>query len=285
MLRLDLGGQPYGKAEHNRTLRESLDARTKGSVEFKHRNISAVLLKMGLPYIDGYRPARNYQRTVLPQVIRTYLESHPEFHKQLASSPVLNPMSPVPVEGAEVGRYFDDPPEHMVVPQGDEKPWLSRRGRKVDYARRDALNRHLGRLGEQFAVEVERRRLLEAGRDSLAARVGKPFRSRSSPRAAQPSSAFCTKVWIFPYPICPGRNSPYVKNGRLRSSGRSMNYSRGNVRSLCLIPATEAPLAQLEEHEGFHSVPPIQWQVPSRHTASTTLECRPSSPSCQRGQL
>lgn len=40
----------------------------------------------------------------------------------------------------------------------------------MDYALRDALNRHLGRLGEQFAVQVERRRLLEAGRDDLAAR-------------------------------------------------------------------------------------------------------------------
>ncbi len=111
MLRLDLGGQPYSKAEHNRTLRESLDARTKGSVEFKHQNVSAVLLGMGLPYIDGYKPARNYQRSVLPQAIQNYLDAHPEVHEQLS------------------------------------------------------------RLGEQFAVEVERRRLLSVGRDDLASRV------------------------------------------------------------------------------------------------------------------
>jgi hypothetical protein len=82
------------------------------------------------------------------------------------------------VDGADVGRYFDDPPEGMVVPQGDEKPWLSRRGRKVDYARRDALNRQLGRLGEQFAVEVERRRLLEAGRDRPAVTAGRSSQCR-----------------------------------------------------------------------------------------------------------
>jgi len=171
MLRLDFGGQPYSKAEHNRTLRERLEARTKGSVEFKHQNVSAVLLEMGLPYIDGYKPARNYQRAVLPQAIQSYLDAHPEVHEQLAASPVLNPTSPPPVDEGDVGRYFDDPPEGMVVPQGDEKPWLSRRGRKVDYARRDALNRHLGRLGEQFTLEVERRRLMGVGRDDLAAKV------------------------------------------------------------------------------------------------------------------
>lgn len=98
------------------------------------------------------------------------VETHGENHEQMASLPVLNPTSPIPMDEEDVGRYFDDPPEGMVQPQGDGKPWISRRGRKVDYARLDALNRQLGRLGEQFAVEVERHRLIEAGRDDLAAR-------------------------------------------------------------------------------------------------------------------
>jgi hypothetical protein len=47
----------------------------------------------------------------------------------------------------------------------------SRRGRRIDFARRDAANRHLGQLGEKFAIEIERRRLLSAGRDDLAAKI------------------------------------------------------------------------------------------------------------------
>jgi hypothetical protein len=43
--------------------------------------------------------------------------------------------------------------------------------RRIDFARKDAENRTLGRLGEEFAIEVERRRLLQLGRDVLAARV------------------------------------------------------------------------------------------------------------------
>jgi hypothetical protein len=58
-----------------------------------------------------------------------------------------------------------------MVPEPEEKPWLSSRGRRIDFARRDAFNRHLGQLGERFTVEIERQRLLVSGRDDLAAKV------------------------------------------------------------------------------------------------------------------
>jgi hypothetical protein len=170
MLWLDLAGQEFVKAERNRALQERLNGRNRTSIEFKHQNISAVLLDMELPYLNGYKPARNYQKRLLPQAVAAYLDTHPEIHELLASSPVLNPTVAPAVE-AQVDRYFDDPPDRMAVPAQGEKPWLSRRGRKVDYAARDALNRHLGRLGEQFVLEIERRSLLEAGRDDLTARV------------------------------------------------------------------------------------------------------------------
>jgi Domain of unknown function (DUF3883) len=171
MMRMDLAEEPFSKAEHNRSLRESLNGRSKGSVEFKHQNISAVLLDREIPYLDGYKPAKNYQKRVLPEAVEDYLAAHPEIYKLIESSPVLNPtLAPRVVEGDALG-YFDDPPDRMSVPVGDSKPWLSRKGRKIDYARRDALNRQLGRLGEQFALELERQRLLAAGRSDLASRV------------------------------------------------------------------------------------------------------------------
>jgi hypothetical protein len=54
---------------------------------------------------------------------------------------------------------------------GLEKPWLSRRGRRIDFAERDAANRRLSKLGEEFAVNVERHRLRKVRRDDLAAKV------------------------------------------------------------------------------------------------------------------
>jgi hypothetical protein len=51
------------------------------------------------------------------------------------------------------------------VPEVEDTPWLSRRGHRIDFARRDAFKRHLGELGEQFAVEPKKQRLGSTGRD------------------------------------------------------------------------------------------------------------------------
>jgi hypothetical protein len=152
-------------------LQPLLDGRSKSSIEFKHQNISAVLVGMGLPYIDGYKPAKNYQRTVLPQAIEDYLIRHPDFFDSLADGVVLNPITAAAIGDRSVEAIFEDRPERIVVPSGEEKPWLSRTGKRIDFARRDATNRHLGQLGGKFAVEIEKQRLHFYGRDDLAAKV------------------------------------------------------------------------------------------------------------------
>src|SRR5262249_28582502 len=111
MLRAELAGDTYSKADHNRELRTWLDGRSKSSVEFKHQNISAVLVTMGLPYIDGYKPARNYQKTLLPQVIEDYLVRNSEFLDLLAEGRVLNPVSAPDVGGRPVETIFEDRPD------------------------------------------------------------------------------------------------------------------------------------------------------------------------------
>jgi hypothetical protein len=171
MLKAELAGKPYSKAEHNRALQSLLDGRSKSSVEFKHQNISAVLVGMGLPYIDGYKPAWNYQKTVLPQAVEGYLIRHSDVLDSLADGVVLNPVAAPVLGDRPVEAIFEERPERIIVPSTDVKPWLSRKGRKIDFARRDAANRLLGQLGEKFAVEVEKRRLLHHGRDDLAAKV------------------------------------------------------------------------------------------------------------------
>ena len=56
MLRADLAGERYSKAEHSRVPCGRLD-RSEGSIRFKHQNISAVRKGLGEPWIDGYEPA------------------------------------------------------------------------------------------------------------------------------------------------------------------------------------------------------------------------------------
>jgi hypothetical protein len=60
----------------------------------------------------------------------------------------------------------------LAVSQGGAtKLWIYRRGKKIYFARRYFVNRALGRLAEEFTVEVEKCRLLPFGRDDLAAKV------------------------------------------------------------------------------------------------------------------
>ena len=57
MLADDVAGRSYNKAEHNRLLQGTID-RPRGSIEYKHRNISTVLKGLGEDWIRGYLPGR-----------------------------------------------------------------------------------------------------------------------------------------------------------------------------------------------------------------------------------
>lgn len=69
MLAHELRGEPYSKREHNRRLQAVLMARSAGAIEFKHQNISAVMIELGFPYIDGYKPRGNYQELLRTEVL------------------------------------------------------------------------------------------------------------------------------------------------------------------------------------------------------------------------
>jgi hypothetical protein len=172
MLRAELAGELYNKAEHNRRLRPLLDGRSKSAVELKHQNISAVLVGMGLPYLAGYKPARNYQKSLLPHAIADHLARTPGLLEGLAEGRLLDPATGPAIGDGPVDGYFEARPDWVAAfTAGDERPWLSRRGRTLDFARLDAANRRLGQLGEEFVLGLERRRLLACGRDDLAAKV------------------------------------------------------------------------------------------------------------------
>jgi len=170
MLASELAGEAYSKADHNRRLRPLLDGRSRSSVEFKHQNISAVLASLRLPYIEGYKPARNFQGSLVPAV-ETYLTRHPDLLDSLAKRHLERAVSAPVVDDRPIEEYFEGRPEPIALEPIEEKPWHSRRGRRVDFAQLDADNRVLGNLGEEFALAVERRRLLTHGREDLAARV------------------------------------------------------------------------------------------------------------------
>jgi 5-methylcytosine-specific restriction protein A len=62
-------GEQYFKATVNRALREGpLADRSKGSVEYRMQNISAVLEELGCAWINGYKPSRNVGASVRKRI-------------------------------------------------------------------------------------------------------------------------------------------------------------------------------------------------------------------------
>lgn len=155
MLTAEQRGEPYVKAHRNAALMRQT-GRSHGSVEFKHANVSAVLEELGLPWISGYKPRRNYQQALFSAIDR-YLSTHPAM---LETAPAVAPA--LPTESV-----FVDAP----APAADSPPrprGLERLVRKFDPVARDHHNRTLGKAGEEFVLGVERQQLITAGRDDLA---------------------------------------------------------------------------------------------------------------------
>ncbi|MBV1931174.1 MAG: DUF3883 domain-containing protein [Porticoccaceae bacterium] len=169
MLRLELAGQKYNKSQHRRALKECLNNRSDGSVELKHQNISAVLIEMGVQWIDGYKPRSNYQRKLLPGAVEDYLRNNPKLQTLFKADAEKVP--PVPsVEDFLV--VMETPPKsegNRTPTVGDEKAVYNPGG--VNYLEREAQNQLLGEAGEQFVLNFERARLIHAGRQSLADRI------------------------------------------------------------------------------------------------------------------
>ena len=160
MLQVELTGGSVVKAQRNRAL-QALIGRSKGSIEYKHQNISAVLEKLGLPFIKGYKPARHYQRALF-EITVSYLEER-GLDEILAGTGEVEtvPYRVLPYESAPVMK--DD----LVI----DDPAICRIIRKFDPAERDARNRSLGEKGEAFLFQIEQDRLSANGRDDLSSQV------------------------------------------------------------------------------------------------------------------
>lgn len=162
MLRLELAGERYNKTERRRALQQFVK-RSDGSIEFKHQNISAVLREIGLPWIWGYKPARNYQKTALPSGIERYLDAQPFAFKRQRPQRELSLQ-----ESAVI--YLEAAPE-LTSREPDTTVEMKRLVRKFDPAARDARNRELGRAGEEKVFRDEHAQLLAWDRADLALKM------------------------------------------------------------------------------------------------------------------
>lgn len=162
-------GQNYNKAERNRELQKLLSARSRGAIEFKHQNISAVMIEMGYPYVEGYKPRSNFQG-LLQEVVERRVYAMPELTAtvaRLVEQPAQKPACiddilaiqvdpPAPAKKKEA--LYENRPVPKVAP-------------KRNYLEQEARNRSLGRAGEELVLEFEQQRLSRAGHKTLAGRI------------------------------------------------------------------------------------------------------------------
>lgn len=169
MLTLELNGQHFNKRARNAALMQRLDGRSRGSVEFKHANISAALLELGYPYIDGYKPRGNFQKTLLLDVIEEQLAGHFAL-QDAAQAAVLRPAL-VAEDTINDSVWVPAPKPPTKIKENAAVYAPTFRAARRDYLAQEARNRSLGRAGELFVVELEARRLHAAGKKALSERV------------------------------------------------------------------------------------------------------------------
>lgn len=171
MLEAELRGEPFSKTDHRRALVALLNDRSEQSVEFKHANISAVLIELGIPYIAGYKPRSNYQ-LLLAEVVAERLAVQDRLIRVVAEDAdkvVLPSFDDV------LRALVDPPPSAGPKPKVAEpklSPYMAAIPRPaVNYLEREARNRGLGAAGEEFVLRFEQARLAHEGQDRLASKI------------------------------------------------------------------------------------------------------------------
>ncbi len=163
MLLDELAGMPLNKSVHRRSLKTILNNRSEGSIEFKHQNISAALIKLGLPYIKGYKPMVNYQQ-ILETSILEYISKSKS--KLLPLFLQFSDTIDMKLENIKFSTLIVDPPEKQNI-LNEPKSRFVRKPFKINYLEREQNNSAIGSLGEKLVIEYEMFRLKSNGQSNL----------------------------------------------------------------------------------------------------------------------
>ncbi|MGC9490955.1 MAG: DUF3883 domain-containing protein [Thermovirgaceae bacterium] len=164
MLQSELLSAYYNKTEHRQKLKKILSNRSEGSIEMKHQNISAVLIELGMPYINGYKPRGNYQNLLL-ETIKDYISENTEIVQVMEDAVNLEAEIPS-VEN--ILESLVAPPKQIFRTQCPQKrpPFTNLSG--TNYLRKEAQNQKLGLAGEIFVINFEKAWLISRGKNHLS---------------------------------------------------------------------------------------------------------------------
>ncbi|MDB5281567.1 MAG: hypothetical protein JWO06_642 [Bacteroidota bacterium] len=162
MLSAELKGSPYNKTKHRDSLLTHLKGRTPGAIEYKHRNISAVLIKYGKPYLQGYKPLPNYQ-LLLEEEVLEILNKQKGIEKAFEHF-ALNEAIGKP-GSIDFAKWEVTPP----APYHEKKTSVRTFSPvKRNYLEIEQKNRSIGKIGEQLVYDYEIWRLRKAELPRLA---------------------------------------------------------------------------------------------------------------------
>jgi hypothetical protein len=167
MLQMELQNRPFNKADHRRALIPLLHNRNNSSVEFKHQNISAVLINMGLPFIKGYKPRFQYQKLLEEEVLKYVSLEKKELEKDFEIfSDKANILLP-DFSLLDFGKIVTNEPalSNIVEEEIQYKPI------KINYIEREQNNRTLGEKGEELIMHYEKWRLIHFGKIGLSDKI------------------------------------------------------------------------------------------------------------------
>jgi len=125
------------------------------------------MIKLGLPYIRGYKPRDRFQNLLVERVIN-YLESNkPAWElkfQTFADETIIKPPTDL-----EFTKLVDTPPERKFIHA--PKTIHSKRPFKINYLELEQQNVHLGISGEQLVLAYEKWQLQNQGKMALADQV------------------------------------------------------------------------------------------------------------------
>ena len=167
MLADELVGNSFNKTHHRNSLKLHLRNRKDGAIEFKHQNISAVLIRLGLPFIKGYKPKSNFQQLLEKKIIEFISNKKYSLESkfiQFADS------KEIPQPKINFNSIIESPPERQSLFLEPEIK-IERKPIKINYLEREQNNSSLGAKGERVVIEYEKWRLINLGKNFLADKV------------------------------------------------------------------------------------------------------------------
>jgi hypothetical protein len=179
MFAMELRGEGYNKAERNRRL-QAIIGRTRGSIERKHQNISAILNARGSFYVRGYKPLGHAQRLLRDVVIERFLVAD-EVHRNLTAivektqvdQPTIKDLLSIKVPPPVRERQ-----EYAVKEALTDEPSVAKKPFRKNYLEAEMRNRAIGLAGEELAMRYEHERLWRAGKRELADKIEQVSRSK-----------------------------------------------------------------------------------------------------------